>query len=546
MTTEIDLFTIAALMDDTGDAMVVVEDGASASTNVSASKVAAKVATKKRVKEEVVECVICVEPMNKSTRKPVHCEWCDFVACRACCEHRVLDLPEPKCMNAQCGKTWSRKHMARAFTGVFISTRFKAHREQLEFDKEKALLPATQERMMVVRENMAEAARLLEEHSEIHKTLKDVLAKKSGIEARWMCKLGRLQAKAVREGIPANEFLAAVPGLAEATADFEAKQGELNRGRMMLRLEADHLMARIRVLRAGNVDPSDNSGRRRKALRTCPADGCRGFLDESWECGMCAVHVCASCRAPITGEHLCNPDDIESAKAIDKETRGCPKCATAIFKIDGCDQMWCTQCHTAFSWRTGAVETTVHNPHFFEWMRKTGGDRRAMGEVQCGREIDDMFTRALHHELRRLSATAPTLFRHAQRVSHLRWGLLPSLTRTATDEQRFKLRESFLLNDVSEQVFRARVLSRECTEERKREQAQVVDMVVHAATDILFRALAALRTFPQSTMNRNMQVAVNDLCIKCETEMRTLSEHANECMHEISLTFKTPNINVSV
>lgn len=533
-----------ALMNDTGDAMVVVHESV-VGAKVGA-KLATKLATKKRVKEEVVECIICVEPMNKSTRKPVKCEWCDFVACRACCEHRVLDLPEPKCMDEKCGKTWSRKHMARSFTGVFMSTRFKAHREQLEFDKEKALLPATQERMMVMRENMAEAARLLEEHSAIQKMFKSVLEQKSWREARWTCKLGRLQAKAEKEGVPLKEFLAGVPGLAEAKSEFDAKQGELNRQRMSLALESDHLMARIRELRSGRADPSDNSGRRRKALRTCPADGCRGFLDENWECGLCAVHVCASCRVPITDGHSCNPDDVESARAIDKETRGCPKCATAIFKIDGCDQMWCTQCHTAFSWRTGAVEVKVHNPHFFEWLRKSGGAQRALGDVQCGREIDDLFGHALQQELRRVGATAPSLFRHVQRVSHLRWGTLPTLTRTATDDQRFKLRESFLLNEVCESVFRARVLSRECTEERKREQAQVVDMVINAATDILFRALAALRAMPHATMRMNLQEAVHSLCLKCEAELRELSEHARECMQEIARTFKTTVINVSV
>ena len=41
-----------------------------------------------------------------------------------------------------------------------------------------------------------------------------------------------------------------------------------------------------------------------------------------------------------------------------------------ISKIDGCNQMWCTQCHVAFDWKTGAIQNSVHNPHYFEWLRK--------------------------------------------------------------------------------------------------------------------------------------------------------------------------------
>ena len=32
--------------------------------------------------------------------------------------------------------------------------------------------------------------------------------------------------------------------------------------------------------------------------------------------------------------------------------------------------MYCTVCHTPFSWRTGRkVFGTIHNPHFYQWQR---------------------------------------------------------------------------------------------------------------------------------------------------------------------------------
>jgi len=38
--------------------------------------------------------------------------------------------------------------------------------------------------------------------------------------------------------------------------------------------------------------------------------------------------------------------------------------------VKNCDQMYCTQCNTAFSWKTGTLETgRIHNPHYYEQIR---------------------------------------------------------------------------------------------------------------------------------------------------------------------------------
>jgi len=52
-----------------------------------------------------------------------------------------------------------------------------------------------------------------------------------------------------------------------------------------------------------------------------------------------------------------------------------------------CDQMWCIECHTAFSWTTGQqVNGVVHNPHYYEFLRKQGNGTapRNAGDVPCG------------------------------------------------------------------------------------------------------------------------------------------------------------------
>ena len=48
--------------------------------------------------------------------------------------------------------------------------------------------------------------------------------------------------------------------------------------------------------------------------------------------------------------------------------------------------MWCTQCHIAFSWKSGKrVNGVVHNPHYYQWARENGGAVRQPGAAgPCG------------------------------------------------------------------------------------------------------------------------------------------------------------------
>jgi hypothetical protein len=85
-------------------------------------------------------------------------------------------------------------------------------------------------------------------------------------------------------------------------------------------------------------------------------------------------------------EHTCNPDTVKTVEMLKKDTKPCPSCAANIHKISCCDQMWCTQCKVAFSWRTGLrINGVIHNPHFYQWQREGGNAVAAVpGAVRCG------------------------------------------------------------------------------------------------------------------------------------------------------------------
>jgi hypothetical protein len=53
--------------------------------------------------------------------------------------------------------------------------------------------------------------------------------------------------------------------------------------------------------------------------------------------------------------------------------------------VRNCDQMFCTSCHTAFSWKTlEIVKGAIHNPHYFAWRQAQGVNERTIGDIQCG------------------------------------------------------------------------------------------------------------------------------------------------------------------
>ena len=115
----------------------------------------------------------------------------------------------------------------------------------------------------------------------------------------------------------------------------------------------------------------------------------------SYKCEVCKLFTCPDCFEVIgyskEEHHECKEDNLKSAEMIKKETKGCPKCGVRIFKISGCDQMWCTECKVAFSWNTGKIVLNgqIHNPHYYNYLQQTeggvgGAAPRNPGDIVCG------------------------------------------------------------------------------------------------------------------------------------------------------------------
>jgi len=219
----------------------------------------------------------------------------------------------------------------------------------------------------------------------------------------------------------------------------------------------------------------------------CPTDGCKGLIDSKFFCNLCEQYICKHCRILLSNgekggdeKHECDPIMIKTVKLLKGDTKSCPTCATPIYKIDGCDQMWCTQCQTAFSWKTGQIETgVIHNPHAIKWQRQHGQLLRNNGDVPCGGLI----------AMWGLSMIRGKLYRSIL-VIHRRIAELVYDLRSNRPKRNFEdLRKSLVLNEITDIAFKQKIFLRERDNARKEENHRILSTYQVLAIE-RFRELA--------------------------------------------------------
>jgi hypothetical protein len=226
------------------------------------------------------------------------------------------------------------------------------------------------------------------------------------------------------------------------------------------------------------ADPGLEIEPKRAFIKACPVSECRGFLSTQWKCGICNINVCKECHDPILSEvHVCDSDKVASVKLIAKQTRPCPSCSAVISKIDGCDQMFCTECKTAFSWNTGRIVTGhIHNPHYFEWMRKTGAviPPAPVGNLLCNADmtvIINELTRRSRSDLYRLPQTEDQMLCYTIYIRYTNMQHSMYIIQT--------LRNSIQENDEFKRILRVRYLTREITEDEWKKALQRKEKSMH-------------------------------------------------------------------
>jgi hypothetical protein len=366
-----------------------------------------------------------------------------------------------------CRHVWNREFLDTHLTRSWREGKLKRHRATLLFDRERSMLPATQPAV------------------EIELQKREVAKEYEAIAYKLM------------------ELKSAV---AQLEAERERQQYFMRHGRW-----------------PEETEEIKEKPVRHQFIAPCPVSDCRGFLSTSYKCGTCQKQFCSACRELQTEAHTCDPALVETIKAITKDSRACPSCGTAISRVSGCDQMWCTQCDTPFSYRTGERLTgTIHNPHYFERLQK-------MGAALIQGPLHNHCPQGLptYHSLLNVRADyikghLQTLFRKLyQAAAHVQAEVMPSLSNPATPADNTDLRVKYLLKELDDHQFKLLL------QQRDRKCQKEVEI-----RDCLGLFLALCTDFYQAFHNRNFLTATLQ-----ETALRTLVEniekHVNEPLRAI-------------
>ena len=91
-----------------------------------------------------MECMVCDEAFNKSTRSKISCRACGTSCCKSCVREYISStIKDAHCMN--CKAPWNRAFLVENLNKSFVDGKYTTTRREVLFQREQARFPETME-----------------------------------------------------------------------------------------------------------------------------------------------------------------------------------------------------------------------------------------------------------------------------------------------------------------------------------------------------------------------------------------------------------------
>ena len=424
------------------------------------------------------ECNVCVSKYNTILNRKIVCPKCEYSCCRVCIEkYMTTSLNDFHCM--KCKKYWDYEFFLRSMTKASVK-RIQKSRQDVLFEREKAKMPATQKYVTYQKEIDNDKEYMNNMYILINRTYTLYSEALKDYNKMLKDKEITLNREHIEKSIKIlNETIRALRG--------ELDEHHLTMKRYRRKIwkweHTKHIETTEDMNREDNLT----------IVRNCSDKDCKGFVMSDWKCGICKTEYCSRCHLEEGKDHKCNEDDIKTAALITTSTKPCPTCATLIQKVNGCNQMWCLTCKSAFNYKTGELDNgMVHNPHYYEWFRNNHNNTNVdIRYINCNRVMNQaQYMTHVNLAFKKNNEIARKLMHYNRTYGHTRH-LMNSIS--VVDENaethNLDLRIEWMMNKIDNNEFKAKLKTRDKRHKFDMNKRQIYDMCQRVLNDICHKVI---------------------------------------------------------
>ena len=535
--------------------------------------------TKKLKVEEAEECCVCSQTITKFKRKAISCPYCDNnKVCTECVQRYLLSKSDAHCMGCRkvWTKEFLKQHFTKVFVKERLSKHqtevlaelekslFPATMEEIEATKQECVLDDHREEAQIQAENIERVRHMMAEMVDC-----------SGSDQRYK-RFGRSQSfkdkrvgnqedlefeqRIIEHSHPLTSRLKDIKTELQLLTDDTIENTRSSRYRyewlrnhwfmfrnldcpltaLSLTSEYLQILETKLDLKLEYISKLQLMSKKITAVR-CSSEKCPGFLSpiktvmvkitldngttveqpkaSIGNCLICQTINCYECKETLKQDqvdaHICDADLLKTIKLVTKNSKPCPSCKVPIEKINGCDQMFCTNCKTAFDWKTNQIVLgKIHNPHYFDYLKnieKQGAvpnqDQPPATTTICQHET--LFTQVMYQKIFRdfrflnyYSGKFSALSSLWQVVVHLLETNIRADNIDMDPTRRYRShRVSFLKGLITEDIWKDRLhLSRKSIENRL-EIRQRWEAFIHVANNLFENFWHEISQFDQNSEN---------------------------------------------